>query len=300
VQFPAEETLQAIDQSTQLTNVKARLGLQLLDNRPQLFHATRIRTKVRQRNKILQIYIEPRGRFTFIVPPTDPLGLPPQITACLFDLDGVITQTATVHAQAWKQVFDEFHIPFRLPDDYDDYVDGKPREDGVRAVLAARNLPANQNLVDQIAQRKDDLFLTLIHERGVQTYDTSVRYVQAVREAGKKLAVVSSSKHTTEVLHAAGLAGTFDAQVDGLVAEKENLKGKPAPDTYLRAAELLQATAETAAVYEDALAGVEAGRAGHFGRVIGIDRQDQAEALKRHGADVVVSDLGELLPDAIR
>jgi len=233
-----------------------------------------------------------------MVPPTDPLGLPPHITACLFDLDGVITKTAAVHAQAWKQVFDEFHVPFLLPNDYDDYVDGKPREDGVRSVLSAKNIPATEELVEQIAQRKDDLFRTLIHQHGVQTYDTSVRYLHAAREAGKKLAVVSSSRHTTEVLHAAGLADTFDAQVDGLVAETENLKGKPAPDTYLKAAELLQAKPENAAVYEDALAGVEAGRAGHFGRVIGIDREGQAEALKGHGADIVVRDLGELLPDA--
>jgi len=233
-----------------------------------------------------------------MVPPADPLGLPSHIGACLFDLDGVITRTATVHAQAWKQVFDEFHIPFHLPDDYDAYVDGKPREDGVRSVLAARSVPADAELVDQIAARKDDLFLALIHQHGVQTYDTSVRYLHAVREAGKKLAVVSSSKHTTEVLHAAGLDDMFDAQVDGLVAEKENLHGKPAPDTYLRAAELLQTRPIDAAVYEDALAGVQAGRAGHFGRVIGIDREGQAVALKQHGADIVVKDLGDLLPNS--
>ena len=224
------------------------------------------------------------------------LGLPPNITACLFDLDGVITQTAKVHAQAWKQVFDQFHVPFRLPDDYDDYVDGKPREDGVRSVLAANKIPATDQLVDQIAATKDELFLNLIHQHGVQTYETSVRYIHAVREAGKKLAVVSSSKNTTEVLRAAGLDKTFDAQVDGIVAQQQNLKGKPAPDTYLKAAEMLSTKPEDAAVYEDALAGVEAGRAGRFGRVIGIDRENQAEALKQHGADVVVEDLGELLP----
>ena len=230
------------------------------------------------------------------MPPAYPLGLPPHITACLFDLDGVITQTAAVHARAWKQVFDQFHIPFQLPEDYDDYVDGKPREDGVHSVLAARNLPAPDDLVEKIAARKDHLFLDLVHREGVQTYESSVRYLQAARGAGKKLAVVSASKHTTEVLGAAGLARFFDAQVDGLVAEKENLKGKPAPDTYLRAAELLQTSPENAAVYEDALAGVEAGRNGHFGVVIGIDRAGQADALNRHGADFVVKDLGELLP----
>ena len=223
------------------------------------------------------------------------LGLSPDISACLFDLDGVITQTAGVHAQAWQQAFDEFHIPFHLPADYDDYVDGKPREDGVRSVLAARNMPATDELVDLIAQRKDDLFLAFIHEHGVQTYATSVRYVQAVREAGKRLAVVSSSRHTTEVLTAAGLSGVFEAQVDGLVAAQLHLKGKPAPDTYLEAAGMLSTPPAGAAVYEDALAGVEAGRAGHFGLVVGVDRAGQADALRQHGAGVVVADLGELL-----
>src|SRR5690349_3057836 len=130
----------------------------------------------------------------------NPLGLPPQITACLFDLDGVITQTAAVHARAWKRVFDEFHVPFQVPGDYDAYVDGKPREDGVRSVLQAKNIPITDDLVDRIAQKKDELFLQLIHQHGVQTYESSVRYLDAVRQAGKKLAVVSSSKNTTEVL----------------------------------------------------------------------------------------------------
>ncbi len=233
-----------------------------------------------------------------MVPPTDPLGLPPHITACLFDLDGVITQTATVHAQAWKKVFDEFHIPFQLPDDYDAYVDGKPRADGVRSVLAAKNLNANEDLVEQIAARKDDLFLHLIHQHGVETYPSSVDYVNAVKQSGRKAAVVSSSKNTTEVLKAAKLHHLFDAQMDGIVAEREQLHGKPAPDTYLKAAQMLQTKAEDAAVYEDALAGVEAGRAGHFGMVIGVDRAGQAGALKEHGADVVVQDLQELLVGA--
>ena len=223
------------------------------------------------------------------------LGLPGHITACLFDLDGVITQTASVHAHAWKEVFDEFQVPFQLPEDYDDYVDGKPREDGVRSVLEAKGIAASDELVDKIAQRKDDLFLELIHKHGVQTYAGSMRYVHAVREAGKKLAVVSSSKNTTEVLRAAGLDGTFEAQVDGVTAERQHLKGKPAPDTYLKAAEMLHTDPADAAVYEDALAGVGAGRAGRFGLVVGVDREGQAAALKSHGADVVVTDLGELL-----
>jgi len=224
------------------------------------------------------------------------LGLPDNITACLFDLDGVITQTATVHAKAWKQAFDEAQVPFNLPDDYDDYVDGKAREDGVRSLLDAKAIPATDELVTKIAERKDDIFLALIHSHGVQTYETSVRYLHAVREAGKKLAVVSSSRHTTEVLHAAGLQHTFDAQVDGLVAEEQMLKGKRAPDTYLKAAEMLNTSPANAAVYEDSLAGVGAGRAGSFGLVVGIDRAGQATALKQDGADIVVKDLGELLP----
>jgi beta-phosphoglucomutase family hydrolase len=226
------------------------------------------------------------------------VGLPTHITACLFDLDGVITQTATVHAKAWKQVFDEFHVPFDQVADYDAYVDGKPRADGVRSVLEARHMPLDEALVERIASRKDRLFMDLVREHGVETYPGSIRYLHAVRAAGKKVAVVSSSKHTTDVLKATGLDHFFDAQVDGNVAEREHLKGKPAPDTYLHAADLLHTTAPNAAVYEDALAGVAAGRAGHFGRVIGVDRAGQADELKQHGADVVVRDLAELLQPA--
>jgi len=223
------------------------------------------------------------------------LGLPAQISACLFDLDGVITQTAKVHAQAWKQTFDEFHIPFEIVPDYAAYVDGKPRADGVRSVLAARHIDPTPDLVDDIASKKDQLFLDLIHRDGVQTYDSSVRYILAARTAGLKVAVVSSSKHTTEVLRASHLDGDFDAQVDGNVAEREHLPGKPAPDTYLAAATLLQKLPANAAVYEDALAGVEAGRAGRFGLVVGIDRAGQADALRARGADIVVQDLAQLM-----
>ena len=223
------------------------------------------------------------------------LGLPAQISACLFDLDGVITQTAKVHAQAWKQTFDEFHIPFEIVPDYAAYVDGKPRADGVRSVLAARHIDPTPDLVDDIASKKDQLFLDLIHRDGVQTYDSSVRYIRAARAAGIKVAVVSSSKHTTEVLRASHLDGDFDAQVDGNVAEREHLPGKPAPDTYLAAARMLRKMPANAAVYEDALAGVEAGRAGRFGLVVGIDRAGQADALRAHGADIVVQDLGQLM-----
>lgn len=243
------------------------------------------------------------------------LGLVPTVTACLFDLDGVLTQTAKVHAAAWKQVFDEYlrvkatrtgqpFKPFDKLTDYDTYVDGKSREDGVRAFLRSRHISLPEGsgrdspdaeTVHGLALRKDRLFLDLIRKRGVDPYKGSVRYVQAVRDAGLRLAVVSSSKNCTEVLKAAGMHGIFDAQVDGNVAEARKLNGKPAPDTYLAAAEMLGNTAHQCAVYEDALAGVEAGRAGGFGLVIGIDRVGQSTALREHGADIVVTDLADLL-----
>jgi beta-phosphoglucomutase family hydrolase len=228
------------------------------------------------------------------------LGLPPTISACLFDLDGVLTQTAKVHAQAWKQTFDEFlrtqpgQAPFDLVGDYDQYVDGKPREDGVRSFLDSRRIAFDVKLVQEIAMHKDATFLDLIHANGVERYDGSIQYLEAVRHAGIKTAVVSSSKNTTEVLRAAGITG-FDAQVDGNVAEEEHLHGKPAPDTYLQAARMLDLEAARCAVFEDALAGVEAGRAGHFGHVVGVDRAGQKDALYQHGADVVVEGLEELL-----
>lgn len=223
------------------------------------------------------------------------MGLPATITACLFDLDGVLTRTAEQHARAWKQVFEERGIPFDPVADYDAYVDGKPREDGVRSLLAARHIEATPELVDEIAARKDSLFVDIIDRDGVRTYDGSVRYLDAVRAAGLRVAVVTSSKHCTQVLQAAGLEGRFDAQMDGNVGEEKHLHGKPAPDTYLEAARMIGVKAEAAAVYEDALAGVQAGRAGNFGFVVGVDRAGQAEALQESGADVVVTDLAELM-----
>jgi len=224
------------------------------------------------------------------------LGLPANITACLFDLDGVITHTAEQHARAWKETFESvLHVPFDAVTDYDEYVDGKPREEGVRSFLQARAIAPDPELVQRIAEQKDQLFLQLIEKEGVQTYPGTIQYMQQARAAGHMLAVVSSSRHTTEVLQAANLNSAFDAQVDGIVAEREHLQGKPAPDTYLRAASMLHTPPIDAAVYEDALAGVEAGKAGAFGRVIGVDRANQREALRRHGADLVVDDLAELL-----
>ena len=243
------------------------------------------------------------------------LGLPDGVTACLFDLDGVLTQTAKVHAAAWKSMFDEFlkgwaerhgepYVLFDDVRDYDEYVDGKPRYDGVRSFLEARGIelpqgtpddPPSTETVDGLGNRKNELVLKLIHEHGVEPYEGSVRYVHAVIDAGLRRAVVSSSTNCKDVLRAAGIDDLFDEIVDGVVADREHLKGKPAPDTYLAGARALGAEPSAAAVFEDALAGVEAGRAGRFRFVVGVDRVGQADALGAHGADVVVKDLAELL-----
>jgi beta-phosphoglucomutase family hydrolase len=243
------------------------------------------------------------------------LGLPNEIDACLFDLDGVLTQTAKVHAEAWKEMFDAFlrarsartgepFVPFDRVKDYDEFVDGKPRYDGVRSFLASRGIalpegdpsdPPSAETVTGLGNRKNELVLALIRRNGVEAYDGSVRYVQAVRDAGLHRAVVSSSANCREVLVAAGIEDLFEVRIDALVAEREHLKGKPAPDTFLGAARALGVQPSQAAVFEDALAGVAAGRAGRFGFVVGVDRSGQAEALREHGADLVVSDLAELL-----
>jgi beta-phosphoglucomutase family hydrolase len=246
---------------------------------------------------------------------TTHLGLPATVRACLFDLDGVLTQTAKVHAAAWKQTFDEYlrqrsartgepFVPFDDVADYDEYVDGKPRYEGVRSFLEARGIhlpwgspddPPAAETICGIGNRKNELVLQLIREQGVQVYEGSVRYVRAVRAAGLRTAVVSSSANCRDVLGAAGIEDLFDARVDGVVAAERHLRGKPAPDTFLAAAEELGVEAPAAAVFEDALAGVEAGRAGRFAIVVGVDRTGQAQALRQHGADVVVGDLSELL-----
>ena len=240
------------------------------------------------------------------------LGLPDAATACLFDMDGVLTRTATVHAAAWKQMFDEFlreregesFTPFDPEADYDEYVDGKRREDGTRSFLESRGIrlpegspddPPGAATINGLSKRKNALVLDKLREHGVELYDGSVRYVRAAREAGLRTAVVSSSANTAEVLDAAGIAELFDARVDGLTAKERDLAGKPAPDMFLAGAEALGVPPSQAVVYEDALAGVEAGRAGGFAFVVGVDRAGQAEALRRHGADIVVTDLEELL-----
>jgi beta-phosphoglucomutase family hydrolase len=238
--------------------------------------------------------------------------LPDEIRAHLFDMDGVLTDTASVHAEAWKLTFDEFlrehqggaAEPFDIERDYAQHVDGKPREDGVRDFLASRGVelpegspddPPDAATVRGVGNRKNALVQRLIDERGVDVYDGSVRYVKSLRDAGKKTAVVSSSANTERILRAAGLIDLFDARVDGTTIAAEGLKGKPAPDSFLRGAELLGAAAGEAAVYEDALAGVAAGRAGGFATTVGVDRHGKPDALREHGADVVVSDLAELL-----
>ena len=243
--------------------------------------------------------------------------LPAGIVACLFDLDGVLTRTATVHAAAWKEMFDaylreratrtgEAFRPFGIDTDYVRYVDGKLRQDGVRAFLASRGIrlpegspddPPTAETVHGLGNRKNVLVRRLIHERGVETYEGSVRFVRAVRAADLRTAVVSASRNTPDVLEVTGLAELFDVRIDGNVAAERSLRGKPAPDTFLAAARALGKAPRQCAVFEDAIAGVAAGRAGGFGLVVGVDRTGQAEALRRHGADVVVGDLSELLEE---
>jgi beta-phosphoglucomutase family hydrolase len=247
------------------------------------------------------------------------LGLPDGVTACLFDLDGVLTQTAKVHAAAWKQMFDEYlqaragrtgeaFKAFDIEHDYEEYVDGKPRYDGVRSFLQSRQIelpegsssdPPHAETVRGLGNRKNELVLKLIRDQGVEVYEGSVRYVKAARDAGLRRAVVSSSANTRDVLIAAGIEDLFEARIDGNVAEEQHLKGKPAPDTFLAGARALGASPAHAAVFEDAVAGVQAGHDGEFGYVVGVDRvgHGHADALRAHGANVVVEDLAELLDE---
>lgn len=243
------------------------------------------------------------------------LGLPDGVTACLFDLDGVLTDTAAVHDRAWAKTFDAFleardgngFRPFDPRADYDRYVDGKRREDGVRSFLASRGItlpegdpddPAGAQTVHGVGNRKNELLLETIQRDGVEVYEGSRRYLQAALAAGLRRAVVSSSANTEQVLQVTGLAALVELRVDGVTARTESLPGKPAPDTFLRAAQLLGVPPAQAAVFEDALAGVQAGRAGRFGAVVGVDRVGQAAALAEQGATTVVQDLAELLADA--
>ncbi|GAC57425.1 putative hydrolase [Gordonia hirsuta DSM 44140 = NBRC 16056] len=230
------------------------------------------------------------------------LGLPAQITVALFDLDGVLTTTATLHMTAWRDAFNQFltryddQRPF-TEQDYLDHVDGRPRIDGVRAFLASRGLVVDEETVEQIAAAKNAGFVAAIERDGVTPYPGSVRYLKAARAAGLRIAVVTSSKNGAAVLDAAGLTGFVEHRVDGNTIVTEGLRGKPAPDSYLRGAELMGVPVEQAAVFEDAISGVQAGAAGRFGYVVGIDRVGgrQAEDMTAAGADVVVTDLDVLL-----
>jgi beta-phosphoglucomutase family hydrolase len=241
------------------------------------------------------------------------LGLPDSIRALLFDLDGVLTRTATVHFAAWKRTFDEYlraHEP-SAPEftqlDYNRFVDGKPRADGVRDFLASRgiHLPegspdddAHTPSVQGIAHRKNELVLAELDEHGVEVYPGSVRYLKAAKDAGLKTAIVTASANGKQVIEAGGFAELIDTRVDGIVAAEEKLRGKPHPDTFLAGARRLGVQPAQAVVFEDALSGVAAGRAGDFGYVVGVDRVGQADALKQQGADVVVQDLAELMEGA--
>jgi len=242
------------------------------------------------------------------------LGLPDGVRGCLFDLDGVLTKTAQVHDAAWKEMFDGFlreraaqqgqpFVPFDPVGDYDEYVDGKPRTQGTQSFLASRGIelpegakddPPGAQTIYGLSNRKNEIVLRRIRADGVQVYEGSVRFVTAARDAGLRRAVVSSSANCRDVLAAAGIEDLFEVRIDGVVAERDHLRGKPAPDTFLAGARALALHPSQAAVFEDALAGVAAGRAGGFGFVVGVDRVGQAQALAEHGADVVVADLAEL------
>ncbi|WP_133905777.1 HAD family hydrolase [Actinophytocola oryzae] len=238
------------------------------------------------------------------------LGLPDHITACLFDLDGVLTGTAALHRAAWKETFDpvlEKHGQPPFTDaDYNNHVDGRPRFDGVREFLHSRGIdlpeappdaPPSDDSVQGVGNRKNERVQQIIAERGVQPYPGSMRYVEACKAAGLRIAVVTSSANAKMVLDAAELTKYVEARIDGVVITDRKLRGKPAPDSFLAGAEALGTTPANAVVFEDALSGVQAGKAGHFGYVVGVDRVGQAEELRAHGANVVVQDLAELLED---
>jgi beta-phosphoglucomutase family hydrolase len=223
------------------------------------------------------------------------LGLRDGITGCLFDLDGVLTDTARLHARAWKQVFEAHGQPFDEHDDYDTYVDGKPREDGIRDFLNSRGVHPSESEIAAIGDEKNELILKLIRDVGVSPFPGSVRYLKAAKEAGLRRACVSSSHNTHDVLEVTGLLDDIEEIVDGNLKDALHLRGKPAPDAFLEGAKRLNLEPAQCAVFEDALAGVAAGRAGSFGYVVGVDRAGQRQELLNHGADIVVDDLAELL-----
>lgn len=243
------------------------------------------------------------------------LGLPETVRACLFDLDGVLTDTASVHTRAWKSMFDAYlsgraertgepFVPFDPEGDYRRFVDGRKRDDGVRAFLASRGItlpdgadddPPDAETVHGLGNRKNEAFRVTLKADGVEVFEGSRRYLTAVTDAGLATAVVSASANAGEVLALTGLEKFIGERVDGVTLRAEHIAGKPAPDSFLRAAQLLGVAPAAAAVFEDALSGVAAGRAGGFGFVVGVDRVGQRDDLLSHGADVVVADLEELL-----
>ena len=236
--------------------------------------------------------------------------------AVLFDLDGVLTDTANVHAACWKRMFDDFlreraeerdeeFQPFDIATDYKLYVDGRPRFEGVRTFLESRGIelpygdpkePSNHQTICGLGNQKDEMVKKAFDSEGIEAYEGSVALVRHLRERGIKTAVVSASSNCESVLKAAGIADLFDARVDGVVIARLNLAGKPAPDTFLKAAEQLGVEPERAVVVEDAISGVQAGRDGGFGLIVGVDRKGDAEALRENGAEIVLNDLGEMLP----
>jgi Cof subfamily protein (haloacid dehalogenase superfamily)/HAD superfamily hydrolase (TIGR01509 family) len=236
-----------------------------------------------------------------------PLGLPPRARACLFGLGGVLTQSEKLHAEAWRRLCDHYlqerarasgqpFIPFDPIDEYSRHFHGaESLPEAVRAFLTSRGIELPEKTIHALIQRKGEILMEMLKHDRVETYEDSVRYVRAARAAGLRTAVVSSSTNCQEVLQAAGIADLFDAQIDGGFAQSEHLSRKPAPDAYLAAAQAIGVGSDEAVVFDDELFGVEAGRAGHFGYVVGVDRQGRAAELRRHGADVVVADLGTLL-----
>ncbi|MEX2381894.1 MAG: trehalose-phosphatase, partial [Opitutales bacterium] len=245
--------------------------------------------------------------------------------AVVFDLDGVVTRTAEVHAAGWKRLFDEYlrsregesFEPFDVEGDYLTYVDGKPRYDGVRSFLESRGIddlpfgdpddPPGWETVCGLGNRKDGYFREALGGEGAKVYESTLRLVEGLKKAGIRTAVISSSRNCSAILESAGLTGLFEVRVDGVLAQELNLNGKPAPDVFLEAARRLGATPDRTVVVEDAISGVQAGRAGNFALVIGVDRAGQADALRENGADAVVGDLEEVvvaeeegdLPDAL-
>jgi beta-phosphoglucomutase family hydrolase len=236
-----------------------------------------------------------------------------EIDAVVFDMDGVVTDTASVHAAAWKRLFDGYlaerarregteFVPFD-DEDYIRYVDGKPRYDGVRSFLASRGIvlpegdlsdPGLEETVIGLGNRKDEYFLASLRDDGVRPYQTTVDFVYRLEAAGIRRAIISASRNMRQVLAGAGLADLFETRVDGIIAENLGIPGKPDPAVFLEAARRLGVTADRAAIVEDALAGARAGRAGGFRLVIGVDRRGEGDALRRAGADVVVTDLAEV------